>query len=139
MYYSITMQNVIYSLRDERNIVIPMALEDSFTSFVAASGMPFAPTVTVEGDHAVIHFLYVSRSLRDLAEEYFAVFEPDGYNAIEVAVPNDRVKHTLRISAESGWLSFIRQQGAERSRICFIRTPRATSAVELEERIELVS
>jgi hypothetical protein len=131
--------NEIYELRAEHDIILPRALEESFTAFVSASGMPFAPTVTIEGDRAIIHFLFLSKPLKDIAEEYFAVFEADDYNTIELAVPNERIKHTERIAEESGWLSFIRQQGAERSRICFIRTSSAVGTSELEERIELVS
>jgi hypothetical protein len=131
--------NEIYELRGEHDIILPRALEESFTAFVSASGMPFAPVVTIEGDTAIIHFLFLSQPLKDIAEEYFAVFEADDYNTIELAVPNERIKHTERIAEESGWLSFIRQQGAERSRICFIRTSNAVGTSELEERIELVS
>lgn len=131
--------SAIYELRGEQDIILPRALEESFTAFVAASGMPFAPAVTFEGELAVVHFLFLSRPLPEIAEEFFAVFEPDGYNALEIAVPNERVKHTERIAEESGWLAFIRQRGAERSRICFIRTVRSVSLDELEERVELVS
>ena len=130
--------NEIYELRGEQDIVLPMALEESFTAFVSLSGMPFAPTISSEGDHTVVHFLYLSKPLKEIADEFFAVFEPDGYSAIEIAVPNDRIKHTERVAEESGWLSFIRQRGAERTRICFIRTKNAESVDELEERIELV-
>lgn len=129
----------IYELRGDHDIILPRALEESFTTFVAASGMPFEPTVHVEGERIVIHFLYLSRPLREMVEEYLAVFEPDGMNATEIAVPNDRVKHSERIAEESGWIPFVRQRGAERSRICFIRTPSAVGIDELEERIELVS
>ena len=138
MYYVLMEANEIYELRGEHDIVLPMALEESFTAFVSSSGMPFTPTVIVEGDRAIVHFLYVSQPLKDIVEEYLAVFEPDGYSATEVAVPNDRIKHTERVAEQSGWLSFIRQRGAERTRICFIRTKNAESIEELEERIELV-
>ena len=128
----------IYELRGEHDIVVPRALEESFLAFVSASGMPFAPTVTQEGDRSVIHFLFISQPLEGIADEFFAVFEPDGYYALEIAVPNDRLKHSERIAEESGWLPLIRQRGAERTRICFIRTENAESVEELEERIELV-
>jgi hypothetical protein len=130
--------NEIYELRGDHDIVLPLALEESFTAFVSASGMPFTPTVTIEGDHAVVHFLYVSQPLKAIVEEFLAVFEPDGYHATELAVPNERIKHTERVAEESGWLPFVRQRGAERTRICFIRTSAAESIEELEERIELV-
>jgi hypothetical protein len=130
--------NEIYELRGQSDIVLPKALEQSFTAFIAASGMPFAPTVTNEGDQVLVHFLYLSQPLEKLADEFLAVFEPDGYNTIEIAVPNDRVKHTLRVAEESGWRPFVRQKGAERSRICFIRTGNAERVEELEERIDLV-
>jgi hypothetical protein len=129
----------IYELRGPQDVVLPKVLEPSFTSFVSASGMPFAPTVTYEGDQAIIHFLFVSHPLQPLVEEFLAVFEPDGFHVVELAVANDRVKHAERIAEESGWLSFVRQRGTERSRICFIRTQHGEPAEELEERIDLVS
>ena len=129
----------IYTIRGEHDILLPKALEQSFTAFISASGMPFAPTVSYEGEYAKVHFLFLAKPLADLASEFFAVFEPDGYHSVELAVSNDRIKHTERIADESGWLSFIRQRGAERSRICFIRTGHAENVEELEERIELVS
>jgi len=139
MYYVSMTANEIYEIRGEHDIVLPKSLEESFTVFVSLSGMPFAPTVTSENDRSIVHFLYLSQPLENIAEEFFAVFEPDGYNATEIAVPNDRIKHTERVAEESGWLSFVRQRGAERSRICFIRTQNAESTEELEERIELVT
>ncbi len=101
--------------------------------------MPFAPGVTVEGEKSHIHFLFLNKDLKPLVEEFLAKFEPDGYSTYEVAVPNDRVKHAERIAAESGWQFFIRQQGADRTRICFIKTSSGVNVNELEERIELVS
>lgn len=138
MYYLVMIASEIYELRGEQDIVVPQALEESFLAFVSSSGMPFTPTVSAEGDRSVIHFLFVSQPLKTVADEFFAVFEPDGYHALEIAVPNDRLKHSERIAEESGWLPLIRQRGAERTRICFIRTQHAESVEELEERIELV-
>ncbi|HYM20898.1 MAG TPA: hypothetical protein VEW28_07835 [Candidatus Kapabacteria bacterium] len=129
----------IYRIPSETDVIFPAALEEAFTSFVSASGMPFAPRVSHEGANVRIHFFFVSKPLEELVKEFLATFEPDGFHATELAVPNDRVKHVIRIAEESNWLPFIRQQGADRARICFIRTPRSVTAVELEERIELVS
>ncbi len=121
------------------DVVFPASLEDAFTTFMSDSGMPFAPQVTIEDAKAHIHFLFLIKPIEELVEEFLAKFEPDGYHAIELAVPNDRLKHVLRIADESEWLSFIRQQGVDRTRICFIRTPRSVTTAELEERIDLVS
>jgi hypothetical protein len=129
----------IYRIKGANDVVIPEALEEAFTSFVSASGMPFAPQVFHEDANVRIHFLFLSKPLEDLVTEFFATFEPDGFHATELAVPNDRVKHTLRIADESNWIPFIRQEGTDRTRICFIRTPRSVTATELEERVELVS
>lgn len=129
----------VYEIAGESDVILPRALEESFVAFVSASGMPFAPQVKWEGEHSRIHFLLLNKDLRDLVEEFLLTFEPDEFHAVEIAVPNDRVKHTERISRESGWKPFIRQRGAERTRICFIRTPRSIPSAELEERVELVS
>ena len=129
----------IYRIKSETDVVIPGALEDAFIAFVSASGMPFMPQVHHEDANVRIHFLFLSKPLEEMVKEFFATFEPDGFHATELAVPNDRVKHTIRIAEESNWIPFIRQEGTERTRICFIRTPRSVTATELEERIELVS
>ena len=138
MYYLSVAAKEIYELRSEYDVVLPKALEESFTAFVSASGMPFAPSVSHEGDQVVIHYLFLNQPLKGIIDEFLAVFEPDGYNALELAVPNDRIKHVERVAEESGWLSFIRQRGADRTRICFIRTDHAEAVDELEERIEIV-
>jgi hypothetical protein len=132
------MQSPIYRLQGETDIVLPGALEDAFTDFVSRSGMPFAPQVSHEDSKVRVHFLFVSKPLNELADEFLAKFEPDGFHAIELAVPNDRLKHVVRVADEGEWISFIRQQGAERTRLCFIRTPRSIPTSELEERVELV-
>ncbi len=129
----------VYELQSAKDVVLPRALEESFTAFISSSGMPFEPMVSWEGEKSRIHFLFLNKDLKELVEEFLFTFEPDGFHATEIAIPNDRVKHVERIAAESGWKSFIRQQGTERTRICFIRTPRSVPADELEERVELVS
>lgn len=132
------MQSPIYRLQGESDILLPAALEEAFTGFVSHSGMPFAPQVSHEDSKVRIHFLFVSKPLNELADEFLAKFEPDGFHAIELAIPNDRVKHAIRVADEGEWISFTRQQGSEKSRLCFIRTPRSIPASELEERVELV-
>lgn len=132
------MQSSIYHLRGETDILLPGALEEAFTEFVSNSGMPFAPQVTHEDSTVRIHFLFLSKPLKTLADEFLATFEPDGFHTLEVAIPNDRIKHAIRVADEGQWISFTRYEGADRSRICFIRTPRSIPAAELEERIELV-
>jgi hypothetical protein len=129
----------VYELAGESDVILPRALEEGFIAFVSASGMPFSPQVSWEGERSRIHFLFLNKDIRDLVEEFLLTFEPDEFHALEMAVPNDRVKHAERIAHESGWKSFIRQQGADRTRICFIRTPRSIPATELEERVDLVS
>ncbi len=129
----------IYEVHTQHDVVLPAALEEAFTSFVSASGMPFAPQVTVKDERAQIHFLFLNKKIEDLVDEFLATFEPDGFHAVEVAVPNDRIKHVMRVGEESDWIPFIRQEGTERSRICFVRTRRSITAADLEERIELVS
>jgi hypothetical protein len=129
----------IYRLISANDVELPAVLAESFETFIANSGMPFAPTVTRDGENAVIHFLFLTKDLRDLIEEFLATMEPDGFYTTEIAVANDRVKHTIRIADESGWIPFIRQSGAERTRICFIKKMNGISAEDLEERIDLVS
>ena len=129
----------MYELRGKNDVILPRALEESFTAFISSSGMPFEPIVSWEGECSLIHFLFLSKDLKELVEEFLLTFEPDGFHSSEIAIPNDRVKHVERIAAESGWKSFVRQHGSERTRICFIRTPRSVPAEELEERVELVS
>lgn len=129
----------IYEVHTQHDLVLPAALEEAFTAFLSASGMPFAPQVTLKEEKAYIHFLFLNKKIEDLTDEFLATFEPDGFHATELAVPNDRLKHVIRVGEESNWIPFIRHEGAERTRICFIRTRRSVPATELEERIELVS
>lgn len=133
------METPIYLITSDSDVTLPRALEESFVAFISASGMPFAPEVKIEGEKSHIHFLFLNIELKPLVEEFLAKFEPDGYYTYEVAVPNDRVKHAERIAVESGWQYFIRQQGSDRTRICFIKTSTSIGVGELEERIELVS
>lgn len=133
------MNTPIFSVTSDTDVTLPKALEESFIAFISASGMPFAPEVRSEGDRSHIHFLFLNKDLRSLVEEFLAKFEPDGFYTYEAAVPNDRVKHTERIATESGWEYFIRQQGTDRTRICFIKSSDGVHVGELEERIELVS
>lgn len=133
------METQVYEITSETDVILPKVLEESFVAFISASGMPFAPEVRVEGEKSHIHFLFLNKDLRLLVEEFIATFEPDGYYTYEAAIPIERVKHVERIASESGWQSFIRQQGAERTRICFLKTSAGISCAELEERIEIVS
>ena len=133
------METPIYLITSDTDVTLPKPLEESFIAFISASGMPFAPEVKVDGEKSHIHFLFLNKDLKPLVEEFMAKFEPDGYYTYEVAVPNDRVKHAERIASESGWQFFIRQQGTDRTRICFIKTSSGVGVDELEERIELVS
>ncbi len=129
----------IFELRSEHDVVLPTALEEAFIAFVSGSGMPFEPTVTHEDERSVIHFLFLNVTLEGLVTEFLATFVADDVIATEIAVMNERLKHTMKISKESGWLPFVRQHGTDRTRICFIRTSRSVPLAELEERIELVS
>ena|SRR5438552_2642173 len=128
----------IYKIKSETEIILPAALKDGFLTFTAENGIQFSPQVTEHDEKATFHFLFLNRSLKDLAEEFLMHFEPDNFWATEIAVPNDRVKHTERIASDSGWITYIRQIGSDKTRICFIRTPRAVPVTELEERVELV-
>lgn len=128
----------IYKLKSEKEVVLPASLKDSFLEFLSSSGIQFAPQVTERSEKALFHFLFLNTSLEDLVKEFLLMFEPDDFWATELAVPNDRVKHTERIATDSGWISYIRQSGAEKTRICFVRTPRSVPVTELEERVELV-
>lgn len=128
----------IYKLRSDKEVILPTSLKDSFLEFLSSSGIQFAPQVTEGSETSLFHFLFLNISLDTLVKEYLLMFEPDDFWTTELAVPNDRVKHTERIAADSGWISYIRQNGAEKTRICFVRTPRAVPVTELEERIELV-
>jgi hypothetical protein len=129
----------IYEVHTQYDVVLPAALEEAFTEFLSASGMPFAPQVTTKEERSSIHFLFLNKKLEDLVDEFLLTFEPDGFHAIEIAVPNNRLKHVIRVGQESNWIPFIRHEGAERTRVCFVRTRRSVTASELEERIELVS
>jgi hypothetical protein len=133
------METPIYLITSDTDVTLPKVLEESFIAFISASGMPFAPQVKTEGERSHIHFLFLNKDLKPLVEEFMAKFEPDGYYTYESAVPNERVKHVERVATESGWDFFTRQQGADRTRICFIKTSSGVSVDELEERIELVS
>jgi len=128
----------IYKLKSDKEVILPASLKDGFLGFVADNGIQFAPQVREESEKALFHFLFLNISLKKLVEDFLLTFEPDDFWATEIAVPNDRVKHTERIARDSGWISYIRQQGTEKTRICFIRTPRAVPVTELEERVELV-
>src|SRR5256885_897023 len=115
----------IYKIKSDNEVILPAALKDGFLSFIADSGIQFAPQVREEDEKALFHFLFLNASLKTLTEEFLLQFEPDDFWATEIAVPNERVKHTERIARDSAWISFIRQQGTEKTRICFIRTPRS--------------
>jgi hypothetical protein len=128
----------IYKLVSETEVILPASLKDSFLTYLADNGIQFAPQVREENEKAIFHFLFLNTSLKDLTERYLLEFEPDGFWATEIAVPNDRVKHTERIASESEWITYIRQQGSDKTRICFVRTPRSVPVTELEERVELV-
>src|SRR5438128_12580877 len=122
----------LYRLRSDTEIVLPASLKDGFLQFVADNGIQFSPQVSERDEKATFHFLFLNRSLKELAEEFFLTFTPDDFWATEIAVPNDRIKHTERIASESGWLSYVRQQGSDKTRICFVRTPRSVPVTELE-------
>jgi hypothetical protein len=129
----------IYKIKSETEVILPAALKDSFLEFISVSGIQFSPQVSEYDEKATFHFLFLNISLKDLTEEFLLHFEPEGFWATEIAVPKERIKQTERIATESGWITFIRQQGTDKTRICFIRTPRAVPASELEERVELVT
>jgi hypothetical protein len=128
----------IYKLKSDTEVILPASLKDGFLNFLSDNGIQFAPQVREENEKALFHFLFLNTSLKDLTEEFLLKFEPDDFWATEIAVPNDRVKHTERIASDSEWISYIRQQGTDKARICFVRTPRSVPITELEERIELV-
>jgi hypothetical protein len=128
----------IYKLKSDSEVILPASLKDSFLSFVSDNGIQFAPQVREENEKALFHFLFLNTSLKDLVEEFLLMFDPDDFWATEIAVPNNRVKHTERIATDSEWISYIRQQGTDKTRICFVRTPRSVPITELEERVELV-
>jgi hypothetical protein len=128
----------IYKLKSDSEVILPASLKDGFLTFLADNGIQFAPQVHEENEKALFHFLFLNTSLQKLVEEFLLMFEPDDFWATEIAVPNDRVKHTERIASDSEWISFIRQQGSDKTRICFVRTPRSVPVTELEERVELV-
>ncbi len=128
----------IYRHQGDNDVTLPAALEELFTGFVSDSGMPFAPQITHSDEKVNIHFLFLTKPLKELVDEFLARFEPDGFYTIEAAVANDRLKHAVRIAEESNWIPFVRQEGTDRTRVCFIRTPRSVPASELEERVELV-
>jgi hypothetical protein len=128
----------IYKLKNDTEVILPASLKDSFLEFVADNGIQFSPQVTEIDEKAIFHFLFLNRSLTDLTEEFLLTFEPEGFWATEIAVPNNRLKQTQRIASDSGWITYIRQQGTDKTRICFVRTPRAVPVTELEERVELV-
>ena len=129
----------IYEIHTQHDVVLPAALEEAFVEFLSSSGMPFAPQVTTKEEKSHIHFLFLNKKLEDLVDEFLDTFEPDGFHTTELAVPNDRLKHVLRVAEESNWIPFVRHVGAERTRIVFIRTRRSLPATELEVRIELVA
>ncbi|MFI5263471.1 MAG: hypothetical protein ACHQM6_03045 [Candidatus Kapaibacterium sp.] len=128
----------IYKLKSEAEVVLPASLKDGFLQFLSDNGIQFAPQVREEDEKATFHFLFLTIPLKDLVEDFLLRFEPDDFWAIEIAVPNERVKHTERIADDSSWITYVRQQGAEKTRICFVRTPRSVPVTELEERVELV-
>ena len=128
----------IYQLKSDKEVILPASLKDSFLGYVSDNAIQFAPQVREESESALFHFLFLNTPLEKLVQEYLLTFEPDDFWATEIAVPNDRVKHTDRIARDSGWISYIRQQGIDKTRICFIRTPRAVPVTELEERVERV-
>jgi hypothetical protein len=128
----------IYKLKNEAEVILPASLKDGFLGFLSDNGIQFAPQVREEDEKATFHFLFLNVPLKKLVEDFLQTFEPDDFWATEIAVPNDRVKHTERIAEDSGWITYVRRQGTEKTRICFIRTPRAVPVTELEERVELV-
>ena len=128
----------IYTLKSDTEVILPLSLKDSFLGFLSDNGIQFAPQVREEDEKALFLFLFLNISLKNLVEDFLLMFEPDDFWATEIAVPNERVKHTERIASESEWISYIRQQGTDKTRICFVRTPRSVPVTELEERVELV-
>ncbi len=128
----------IYKLKSEKEVVLPASMKDSFLGFLSDNGIQFAPQVQEEDEKALFHFLFLNSSLEKLVQEFLLTFVPDDFWATEIAVPNDRVKQTERIASDSEWMSYIRQQGTDKTRICFVRTPRSVPVTELEERVELV-
>ncbi len=128
----------IYTLKSDTEVMLPLSLKDSFLGFLSDNGIQFAPQVREQDEKALFHFLFLNTSLKDLSENFLLMFEPDDFWATEIAVPNDRIKQTERIASDSEWISYIRQQGTDKTRICFVRTPRSVPVSELEERVELV-
>ncbi|MEI8135344.1 MAG: hypothetical protein WCH46_09805 [bacterium] len=128
----------IYRLKSEKEVILPTSLKEAFLTFVADNGIQFSPQVRDEDEKTTFHFLFLNGSLQNLVEQFLAMFEPDDFWATEIAVPNERVKHVERVAGESHWLSYIRQQGTDKTRICFVRTPRSVPVTELEERVDLV-
>src|SRR5258708_19054834 len=94
----------IYKLKSNTEVILPSSLKDSFLIFAAENGIQFSPQVTEREEKATFHFLFLNRSLKDLVEEFLFQFEPDDFSATEIAVPNDRVKHTERIARDSDWI-----------------------------------
>ncbi len=128
----------IFTLKSDNEVILPASLKDGFLEFLSDNGIQFAPQVREENEKATFHFLFLNVPLRKLVEDFLLIFEPDDFWATEIAVPNDRVKHTKRIAEDSGWIPYIRQHGSEKTRICFVRTPRAVPVTELEERVDLL-
>lgn len=128
----------IYKIKSEKEVILPASLKDSFLDFVSNNGVQFAPQIREESESALFTFLFLTISLKELVEFYLATFVPDDFWATEIAVPNDRVKHVERLASDSQWIPYIRQRGGQKTRLCFIRTPRSVPVTELEERIELV-
>ncbi|MDP4231341.1 MAG: hypothetical protein Q8916_13160 [Bacteroidota bacterium] len=128
----------IYRLKNENEVILPASLKDGFLAFLSDNGVQFAPQVKEEDEKALFHFLFLNRPLKDVVEEFLLKFDPDDFWATEIAVPNDRIKQTERIARDSEWISYVRQQGTEKTRLCFVRTPRSVPVTELEERIDLV-
>jgi hypothetical protein len=128
----------IYTLKSDKEVILPASLKDSFLMFLSDNSIQFAPQVREENEKTLFHFLFLNTSLKKLVEQFLLQFEPDDFWATEIAVPNNRVKHTERIASDSDWMSYVRQQGSDKTRICFVRTPRSVPVTELEERIELV-
>ena len=128
----------IYTLKSDTEVILPASLKEGFLSFLSDNGIQFAPQVREEDEKVLFHFLFLNTSLKDLTENFLLMFEPDDFWATEIAVPNDRIKQTERIASDSEWISYIRQQGTDKTRICFVRTRRSVPVSELEERVELV-
>ncbi|MEP7235866.1 MAG: hypothetical protein ABI778_11285 [Ignavibacteriota bacterium] len=128
----------IYRLKNEAEVILPASLKDAFLSFLSDNGIQFAPQVRESDEKATFHFLFLNMSLKDLVEDFLLQFQPDDFWATEIAVPNDRLKQTIKIAEDSNWIPYLRQRGTEKTRICFIRTPRSVPVNDLEERVELV-